>query len=96
MNPPFSGIMSKSKSDGASKVRRSDKMLADLLALNEEMIAQLRLERLSVVGTTDFLTGMIDQHEQAALKLRDQLRRHEATGAHSPALARAALAVTHS
>jgi hypothetical protein len=61
---------------GAAKTKRSDLMLAELLALNEEMITQLRLERLSAVGTTDFIAGMIDQHEQAATRLRDQLARH--------------------
>jgi hypothetical protein len=40
----------------------SDHMLAELLALQEGMIAQLRLERLRVAGTADFLTGMIDHY----------------------------------
>jgi hypothetical protein len=38
--------------------------------LHEEMIAQLRLDRLSIVGTTDFLRSMIAQHEGAAAMLR--------------------------
>jgi hypothetical protein len=66
---------------GAAKAKRSDRMLAELLALNEEMITQLRLERLSAVGTTDFIAGMIDQHEQAATSLRGQLARHGARAA---------------
>jgi hypothetical protein len=56
----------------------SDHMLAELVSLQEEMIAQLRLERLKVADTTDFLTdmidhfltGVIDQHEKAAAMLR--------------------------
>jgi hypothetical protein len=64
----------------------SDHMLAELLALQEGMIAQLRLERLRVADTADFLTGMIDhfltgvidQHEKAAALLRTQLEGHPA------------------
>lgn len=59
----------------------SDQMLAELLALHEEMIAQLRLERLGAVGSTDFLTGMIAQHEKAAAMLRAQLENREAPSA---------------
>jgi hypothetical protein len=42
----------------------SDQMLSELLALDEEMIVQLRFERLEVVGSTDFPRGKIDQHEK--------------------------------
>jgi hypothetical protein len=64
----------------------SDHMLAELLALQEGMIAQLRLERLRVADTADFLTdmvdrfltGVIDQHEKAAALLRTQLENHPA------------------
>lgn len=62
---------------GAATARRSDRMLGELLALNEEMIVQLRLERISVVGTTDFLTELITQHEQIVSRLGAQLKRHE-------------------
>jgi hypothetical protein len=54
---------------------RSDRLLAELLALNEEMMAQLKLERREVPKIKDFLTGMIDQHEKAATSLRTQLKR---------------------
>ena len=40
----------------------SDQMLSELLALDEEMIVQLRFERLEVVGRADFPAGTIDQH----------------------------------
>ena len=53
--------------------RCPEPLLAELLALNLEMIEQLRAERLSVVGTTHFLTGMIAHHEKAAALLRAQL-----------------------
>jgi hypothetical protein len=64
----------------------SDHMLAELLALQERMIAQLRLERLGVAGSADFLTdmidhflaGVIDQHEKAASLLRTQLENQPA------------------
>jgi hypothetical protein len=52
-------------------------MLTELLALNDEMIEQLHIECREVPGTTDFLTGMIAQHEKAAASLREQLERHK-------------------
>ena len=52
-------------------------LLVELLALNEEMIEQLHLERLSDAGTADFLTNMIGQHEKAAALLRAQLKKHQ-------------------
>ena len=51
----------------------SDHMLAELLVLQEEMVAQLRFERLEVVSHADFITGLIDEHETAAALLRAQL-----------------------
>jgi hypothetical protein len=56
----------------------SDHMLAELLALHEEMVAQLRLERFGDAGVSGFLTGMTDQHEKAAAMLRAQLADHGA------------------
>src|ERR1017187_6293201 len=64
----------------------SDHMFAELLALQEGMIAQLRRERLRVANTADFLTdmidhfltGVIDQHEKAAALLRTQFKNHPA------------------
>ncbi|SDS12820.1 hypothetical protein [Opitutus sp. GAS368] len=53
--------------------RCSSRLLAELLAMNEEMIEQLHLERLSETGTAGFLTKMIEQHEKAAVLLRTQL-----------------------
>ena len=48
-------------------------MFAELLALHEEMIAQLRLERAEKVGSVEFLTSMIEQHEATAALLRAKL-----------------------
>jgi len=67
----------------------SDHMLAELLALQEEMIAQLRRERLMVISTADFLTNMIDnflsgainQHEKSAAILRTQFENHHVDAA---------------
>jgi hypothetical protein len=64
--------------------KRSDRMLSELLALNEDMIAQLRLERQEAVGTTDFITGLIGDHEKAAAKLSAQLRSFEADAGAKP------------
>jgi hypothetical protein len=72
-NPPLLAA-APAPAKGAS--RRSDRMLSELLALNEEMIVQLRLEGLSSVGSTDFIVAMIDQHEKAAARLRAQLNQH--------------------
>ena len=51
----------------------SDHMLAELAALHDDMVGQLRLECLRVVGSTGFLTGLIEQHEKTAAELRSQL-----------------------
>jgi CII-binding regulator of phage lambda lysogenization HflD len=45
-----------------SPERCSDQMLSELLALDEEMIVQLRFERLEVAGRPDFLANTIAQH----------------------------------
>lgn len=56
----------------------SDAKLAELLTLHEEMIGQLRIDRLNGLATSDFVKGMIEQHETAAARLRAQLQHHEA------------------
>lgn len=56
----------------------SDHMLAELLALHEEMIEQLSLERLGAAGSAGFLTDMIEQHEKTAAALRARLKLQEA------------------
>ena len=54
----------------------SDRMLAELLALNEEMVEQLRLELLGGGGSAEFLAEMISQHESAVAMLRAELEKH--------------------
>jgi hypothetical protein len=80
MNNVLSFVQPAGASSDSGPGLYSDHMLAELLALQEETIAQLRLERLMVAGTADFLadiidhflTGAIEQHEKAAAMLRAQ------------------------
>lgn len=51
----------------------SDSLLSELVLLHEEMIVQLRLERMSGIATPEFLKEMIAQHERAAARIRGQL-----------------------
>jgi len=51
----------------------SEQMLTELLAMHEEMIVQLRVERAEIAGTAGFLSGLIAQHEKAAAQLRIRL-----------------------
>lgn len=57
----------------------AERMLAELLALHEELIVQLRADieacatRFQDAGTADFLTGLMGQHEKEAWMLRSQL-----------------------
>jgi hypothetical protein len=62
----------------AARVLSVESMAVELLTLHEQMIDQLRLERLSAVGSTDFIRDMIAQHERAAAMLRTQLEQREA------------------
>ena len=61
----------------------AEHMLAELLALHEELIVQLRTdseactERFKDAGTADFLTGLMEQHEKIAWMLRAQLETEE-------------------
>lgn len=57
--------------------RGSEGVLKELLALNEEMIEQLRIERTDSTGRTAFITGMIEQHQLVASSLRAQLWNHQ-------------------
>ena len=56
----------------------AESMSAELLTLHEDMVSQLRLERLSGVGSAEFIRGMVAQHESAAAMLRAQLEHREA------------------
>lgn len=59
----------------------SPPMLSALVALHEDMIEQLRLERLGTAGNTALLTELIDQHEKTAALLREKLESHTAANA---------------
>jgi uncharacterized protein (DUF305 family) len=77
MNNVISLVQTSRQPLPAARVLSAESMAAELLTLHEEMIGQLRLERLSAVGGTDFIRGMIAQHERAAAMLRVQLERRE-------------------
>ena len=61
----------------------AEHMLAELLALHEDLIVQLRTDsgvcatRFKDAGTADFLTGLMERHEKAAWMLRAQLETEE-------------------
>ena len=61
----------------------ADHMLAELLALHEDLVLQLRGDaeacttRFKDIGTADFLTGLLEQHEKTAWMLRSQLETEE-------------------
>lgn len=78
MNNVISLVQAARISSDPGPILYSERMVAELLALHEEMIVQLRLERLEVVGCGDFLTGMIDQHEKTAALLRAKLENRPA------------------
>lgn len=62
----------------------AEHMIAELLALHEDLVVRLRTDsgscadRYKDAGTADFLTGLMEQHEKAAWMLRAQLDTEEA------------------
>jgi len=58
----------------------SDYMLYELLSLHEEKSVVHRLERAKVRSTADFLTGVIEHHENTAASLRLLLDDQTASG----------------
>lgn len=77
MNKVLSLVQAVRASSDPGPVLNSDHMLAELLVLHEEMIGQLRLERMGAVGRVDFLTGLIEQHEKTAAMLRAKLEQRD-------------------
>lgn len=63
---------SRSPFDNADTLH-SESMLVELLALHEEVLAQLQLERLGSTEVPEILIGMIEQHERVASGIRLQL-----------------------
>lgn len=60
----------------------ADHMLSELLALHEDLVVQIRTDagsagRLGDIGTVDFLTGLLEEHEKTAWMLRAQLETEE-------------------
>jgi hypothetical protein len=51
------------------------RLLAELLALNEEMIRQLGLEGPNAAEPDPFVAALIDQHTASAAQLREHLGR---------------------
>jgi osmotically-inducible protein OsmY len=78
MNNVLSLLQAARASSDPAPILDSDHMLAELLVLHEEMIVQLRLERMGAAGSVEFLTGMIEQHEKTAAMLRAKLEQHDA------------------
>ncbi len=60
----------------------ADHMLSELVALHEDLFVQLRKDagdagRVGDIGTVDFLTGLLRDHEKTAWTLRAQLETEE-------------------
>jgi hypothetical protein len=60
-------------SSGGVQSIPTEKLLEEILRLHEEMIEQLLIERLGVVACSDFIAGIIEQHEKAAADIRLRL-----------------------
>jgi len=73
MNHVLSIVRAARNSSEAGGELQSVRMLAELLALHEETLAQLCRDRIGALDTVVFLTGMIEQHECAARNIRAQL-----------------------
>lgn len=78
MNKVLSLVQAVRASSDPGPVLNSDHMLGELLLLHEEMIAQLRLERMGATVGIDFLTDLIEQHEKTAAMLRAKLEQRDA------------------
>jgi len=78
MNHVLSLLQAARTSPAPNRGLYSHQMLSELLALHEDMILQLHLERREAVEAADFLTGLIGQHESAAAMLRAHLETHGA------------------
>jgi hypothetical protein len=78
INKPLNGPRASRSPMPPAPDRRSDQVLLELLAMNEEMVIQLRVEQAESVETTEFIAGMISQHEIAAGRLRAELKHQKA------------------
>jgi len=75
MNHVLSLVQAARLSPDPGQILYSDHMLAELLALHEEMIGQLRFERHELISNVDSLARMIEQHEKTAAMLRAKLEK---------------------
>jgi len=66
MNNVLTLVRAARTSADPGEILYSDHMLAELLALHQDVIMQLRLERHELTGNAQFLTSMIEQHEATA------------------------------
>jgi len=57
----------------------SDYMLCELLAVHDDMITQLHIQRLAATDSSNLLTNMIEQHERDASQLLVLLETHQAS-----------------
>ena len=78
MNHVLNLVQAARTSPDPGQILCSNHMLAELLALHEEMIAQLHFERRELITNADSLAGMIEQHEKTAAMLRVKLEKSEA------------------
>lgn len=84
MNDVLSRVRAARTSTDPQSELSSAPMLSALVDLHEDMIEQLRLERLATVGNAALLTDLIDQHETSAALLREKLQHHPAESADKP------------
>jgi hypothetical protein len=85
MNRVLALVRSARNSATADVGLRSESLLVALLALHEQTLAQLKLERLGAAGEPDFLNGMIAQHENAVRVIRAELESTQMSSREAPA-----------
>lgn len=73
MNNVLSHLEATRAGSGDDRELSSYSMLAELLALYEDMLLQLRAERPNPFNTVFFLESMIRQHQRAARDIREKL-----------------------
>lgn len=85
MNRVLALVQSARNSATADVGLRSESMLVALLALHEQTLAQLNLERLGAAEVSEFLNGMIAQHENAVRVIRAELEATRLSSGDAPA-----------
>lgn len=85
MNHVLSLVRAARNSAGPDAQLQTARLLAELLTLHEETLAQLLLERLRAIDRVDYLTGMIEHHQDAARVLQAKLGAGMENGEQAPA-----------